>query len=356
MYRYDVITCLITALLLTGLPPVDAPAQSVVPPEGELQTTTADDLQPRAEGHRYNEFWTYHIFLEDDTQMYLSFTRANFGSFKSAVSGLRLSIINFDGEYFELAREYPQEYFTFSPDDNYRLQLRPDREIWFEGKLPDEQRIRVLTSKDGVEYDLDLQISNIVPGVRWGDGEFRYDGETIGMIMHIPYADIEGTIRLNDNEKAVRGSVYMDQTYQSTITPKVLTSGFRYIRHTPDEWEIGYLLIPRTQRETENIIGYSIGLRDEEVTMWQPQLLTIGEMSRFSNSGRVPSQLDAEFNPFYSVSVKRTQDLERVSFLGELSRFSRRIVRSYLGGEVVEYRGKAEINGQPGYFNYFMVE
>jgi hypothetical protein len=356
MYRYCVITYIAAALLFTGLLITEAPAQSVVHPEGELQTTSADDLRPRTEGHRYNEFWTYHIFLENDTQVYLSFTRANFGSFKSAVSGLRLSIINFDGKNFELAREYPQEYFSFSPEDNYRFQLRPEREIWFEGRLPDEQRIRVLTSKDGVEYDLDLQISNIVPGVRWGDGEFRYDGETIGIIMHIPYADIEGTIRLNDNEKAVRGSVYMDQTYQSTITPRILTSGFRYIRHTQDDWEIGYLLVPNVSRETENIIGYSIGLRNGEIELWKPQLLAIGDMTSFSNSGRAPDQLDADFNSYHSVSVKRIQDLERVSFLGELSRFSRRIVRSYLGGEVVEYRGKAEINGQPGYFNYFMIE
>jgi hypothetical protein len=355
MNRFCVITCL-TAILLSGLPFAEAPAPTVVPPEGELQPTSADDLRPRTEGNRYNEFWTYHIFLENDTQVYLSFTRANFGSFKSAVSGLRLSIINFDGENYEVAREFPQEYFSFSPEDNYRLQLRPGREIWFEGKLPEEQRIRVQTSKDGVEYDLDLQISNIVPGVSWGNGEFRYDGESIGIIMHIPYADIEGTIRLNDKEKAVRGSVYMDQTYQTTITPKILASGFRYIRHSPDDWEIGYLLIPEVRRETDRIIGYSIGLRDGEVMMWKPQLLTVGEMSRFSKSGRAPGRLKADFNPGHSVSVQRIQDQERVSFLGELSRFSRRVVRGYLGGEVVEYRGKADINGQPGYFNYFMIE
>jgi hypothetical protein len=349
-------TVLISLLLVaTLLPPLLS--QDIIKPQGELKQVTSHDLYPRTgEGRVFNEFWTYHIFLEDDLQVYLTFTRANFGRFRSAVSGIRLSVINFEGNYYQLAREYPIERFKFEPENNFRFQLHPEREIWFEGELPYEQRIRVLTSKDGIEYDLDLTIGNITQGVMWGDGIFEFKNEEIGIIMHIPYADIEGTIRLNDKVKEVRGTVYMDQTYQTTITPRILSSGYRYIRHTPDNWEIGYFLVPEIEREVSELIGYGLTTTNGKLKLLKPEKLLIGGMSDFLQKSNVPEYLVVKYYPERSVRINREQDLERISFLEEVGRLTRRIAKSYLQGEIVEFRGTASIENSPGYFNYFITE
>ncbi len=354
MKRLIAIVCLATFPGLFS----ESYAQSISHPSGELEQTTGDDIRPlNQKGSTFNEAWVYHIYLDDGTQLYLSYMLANFGSFMSPVSGGRLSVIDFDGEYYNVAREYPLRELNFD-DRKHKLRLHPERDIWFEGKLPESHRLRYKTSKDGVDYDIDLELSDIQPGKRWGDGKFKVDDHTISIQSLIPYAKVSGKVRINDTEKQVSGTVYMDHTYQSTITPRVLNSGYRFVHHNrKDDWQIGYYLIPEDKSETQNIVGYTLGQKDGgEVSLQKPTNLRLGSRVDFKG-GRVPGQLNVDHNPDKSSKVTVSEGKERLSFLSELSGIRLRIARSYLRGEVMEYRGTGTLNeDKPVYLNFFRVE
>ena len=334
-----------------------AVAQSVSQPSGELTDTEADDIRPANERSSFfNEAWVYHIYLDDGTQLYLSYMLANFGTFMSAVSGGRLSVIDFDGEYYQVARQYDLDELQLE-EENHRMQLRPGRNIWFEGSLPDTHRVRYETSKDGVSYDLDLKFADIQQGKRWGDGNFKADGEDISIQMHIPYSRVEGRLRINDTEKQVSGTAYMDHTYQSTITPRVLSSGYRYIYHgDKNDYEIGYTLIPEDKQSTENIVGHALIKNSEGITLKKPEKLERGDKIDFQG-GRVPEKLRFRYNPSGTTRIEVTEGRERLSFLSEVGGLRKRIARSYLRGEVINYRGVGRLNGDKRIFlNYFLVE
>lgn len=349
-----------TGLVLLGLIGWNSAliGQSISVPSGEPEKTEASDIKPlNNKGSTFNEVWAYHIYLEDGTQLYVSFMLANFGTFMSPVSGARLSAINFDGEYYQVAREYPLREMDYD-DEQYKLQLHPNRDIWFEGQLPESHRLRFRTTKDGIRYDIDLRFKNIQAGKRWGDGWFKVDRETIYIQSLIPYAEVVGKVSIAGTEKSVKGTAYMDHTYQSTITPRVLTSGYRYIFHGSGgkDWEIGYFLIPEDKSETNNIIGYGLKSLNGEIQLRQPEKIELGSRVDFKN-GRVPGQLSVAYNPNGISKVSVIEGLERLSFLSELSGLRLRIARSYLRGEVFEYRGLGKLNEEKQVFlNYFRVE
>lgn len=335
----------------------DLAAQNISRPSGELEKTTADDVRPLNErSSTFNEVWAYHIYLDNGSQLYLSYMLANFGSFMSPVSGARLSVINFNDNYYNVAREYPLSRLNYD-QNSYKLRLHPDRDIWFEGKLPETHRIRFKTSKDGVDYDIDLKLSEIQSGFRWGDGIFKVDNETIRIQSHIPYAKVNGKVSIEGTSKQVSGTVYMDHTYQSNITPRVLASGYRFIKHQQDDnWAIGYYLIPEDKSETDRVVGYSLKRSDGEISLSKPDRLTLGQKIDFKN-GKVPGHLKVTHNPKGSLKVSVSEGLERLSFLSELSGLRRSIARSYLRGEVIEYRGVGKLNDEtPIFLNYFRVE
>lgn len=331
-------------------------SSSIKKPSGELESTLASDIKPMNRGSStFNEAWVYHIYLDDGTQLYLSYILANFGTFMSAVAGGRLSVINFDDEYYQVARQYDLDDMQFS-EQEYKLRLHPERDIWFEGELPDNHRVRYATEKDGVSYDIDLDFHEIEPGYRWGDGLFEVDGEEIAIQMHIPHARVSGKVKINDELKEVTGTAYMDHTYQSNITPRVLSSGYRYIDHDTDYWRIGYFLLPKETREHTDIVGYSLKKQSDGVKLKKPSTLQLGDKTYFKG-GSVPEKLSVKYNPSGSSDVTVIEGYERLSFLSEIGGLRKRIARSYLGGEIVNYRGLGEINGENrAFLNYFLVE
>src|SRR5690606_32546839 len=97
--------------------------------------------------------------------------------------------------------------------------------------------------------------SDIAPGLTWGDGVFRLGREQIGMIIHIPYARVTGSIRVGDVTKRVAGTAYMDHTFQTDYASKLARSAFRYVHHGPDA-EVGYFSQPASRYE-DRAIGFA---------------------------------------------------------------------------------------------------
>lgn len=347
-------------LITLVLAATQIPANSqVTPPNGNLQNSQADDIWPKTmEGSVYNEFWTYHIYLENDIQLTLVYILANFGSLKSPISSARASIVGFDDEVHQVLREYPIDKVVLDKE-NWIFRPHAERDIEFSGKLPYNHHLKFKTKKDDVSYDIQLELSDIAQGQKWGDGMFDVNGVSLGIISHIPYARVKGFVQINDEKKSVLGTAYMDHTFQNQITTRMLARGFRTIYHNgPEDWEIGYYLLADRMDQT-NIAGYNITRKNQQTHLKKPIRIIRSEYDKVDGQ-YLPKYINIEFESGITNNITRTYNNESFDLLQELSGLARRIARIYLRGEMFEYRGKAELDDLPTpksiYYNIFLVD
>ncbi|TVQ09067.1 MAG: hypothetical protein EA364_14630 [Balneolaceae bacterium] len=353
---------MVVAVLFVALVPAGILAQ-ISNPGGKLAPVSPDKIWPQTlQGSHYNEFWNYQIYLDDGTKVHIIYSVANFGSLKSPVSGVRLSVL-FPGsngpQIFQLSREYAIEHLIQDKQNN-RMQLRAERDIFFEGKLPDTHRVRVFTRKDGNQYDIDLTFCNISPGYTRGSGKFNVNGEPIGMLTHIPYAEVTGYVAVNDIRKVVTGSAYMDHTYQYQTTTSLLNSGYRFVYHEDaDNWDVIYFLLP-DDGQARKTVGYRLYKRNGEVR--QASIERITQKTRRRVSGKnIALTMEIEMDNGERLRITRSDDEETFSVLGELNWIARRAARTFLGGEVIDFRGSAHLLEDSqlpkmGEYNFFVVD
>lgn len=338
--------------------PVTGVAQ-VSAPEIELRSLSSDEIWAKTlKGDHFNEFWSFHFFLENNITVHATFSAANFGSLKSPVTGLQLSVQGLDNTIYQLSREYDLDHLVQNRETG-EFRLRKEREIFFQGTLPGQLRVRIHTTKEGVEYDLDLQIDSKIDGLKLGDGIYRVGDHDIGFLTHIPYADVTGTIRINQTEKKVTGTAYMDHVYQFQTTTRLLESGYRFILHShPDHWDLLFVMIP-DHKYPDQVIGQRIRLHDGEITF---SLVEKTELRRTNSTfgNDLASELLLHMSDGKTVTLQRTTDKERFSVLSELNRFARAAARRFLGGEVIHFRGMAYLSEEgetwnEGHYNFFIV-
>lgn len=323
-------------------------------PVGGLRHTDWTDMLPHTKsGSYYNEFWTYNVFLEDDLHLHITFSLANFGSFKSAVSGGRLFVSNFDGENYNVAREFDLDYFHID-EEKHKIRLHTGREIFLEGKLPDHHRIYFKTEKNGVSYHVDLEFEDIHPGYTWGDGIFKLGDDDMGVFIHIPKASVRGTVAINEHSKSVKGTAYMDHTFQTDLSSKVVDKGFRHISHENNGFEVGYYLIPKKKYRSA-VVGFGLSNNGSPIRLEKPERLNILSSERLGGKS-VPESYEVFFKSGNSHTFERQKHFQHVSFLEEVGGFRKRLVRGFLGGEIIEYVGLGNIDGNvPVNYNILMV-
>ncbi len=320
----------------------------------KLRHTQWTDMLPHTlEGDYYNEFWSYHIFLEEDLHLHITFSMANFGSFKSPVSGGKLFVSNFKGSNYQVAREYSMDHLIIDEEEN-KIRLHPGRDIYLTGKLPYEHHIYYRTSKDGVSYLVDLDFHDIHRGYTLGDGIFRLENEDMGIFMHIPRASVSGIVAINDDTLEVSGTAYMDHTFQTNLSSKVVDKGFRHITHTESGFQVGYYLVPKRRSKTD-VIGFAITKDNSPVTLEKPEQITVIDSDRIGVR-TVPRYVEIVYQSGNRSVFSRQVDFQHVSFLEEIGGIRRRLVRSFLGGEIIEYVGTGIIDGDtPINYNFFLV-
>ena len=329
-------------------------------PEGELHSPMEDDIWAKTlSGSHYNEFWNYQFYLDNGSTVHVAFSVANFGTFKSPVSGVQLSIFNLDGNLYQVSREYPIHYLVQDRDE-FMFQLRNERDIYFKGKLPDEHRVKVRFSKDGRQYDVDLKLDNIHPGIVWGDGLYHIGNEDVGVITHIPYADVSGYIMVDDIRREVTGTGYMDHTYQQESTTRLVHSGYRFVyQKDRNNWDVINFLLPEDDRFKETV-GHRIRKIDGKFQV--AGIETIDKLYETEVFGhKIARILELSLENDQKVRLTRTVDNQEFSVLGELGWLAKRAAKSFLGGEVVNVRGEAvlmETGNRPksGFYNFFKIE
>lgn len=329
-------------------------------PTGELHQPKTEEIWAKTlSGSHYNEFWNYQFYLNDGITVHATFSVANFGSFKSPVSGVQLSIYNLEGGLYQVSREYPIHYLV-QDKEQHMFQLRDERTIYFKGKLPDEHHVKVRFSKDGTQYDVSLSLKNIQPGLVWGDGFYHIGDEDVGMITHIPFAEAYGYVLVDDIRKDVYGTAYMDHTYQNESTTRLLHSGYRFVQQQDkDNWEIVNFMLPDNDRE-KRTVGHRIKKTEDDIEITGVESIEhLHESEVFGN--RIARVLDLEMNSSDQIRIIRTENNQKFSVLGELGWLAKSAARSFLGGEVVNIRGEAVLmeNGKRpvnGYYNFFKIE
>lgn len=329
-------------------------------PDGELKPVSEDLIWAQTlSGNYFNEFWSYQFYFDNGMKAHIIFSVANFGSLKAPVSGVRFSIYYPDGRNYHISREYSIDDLI---QDKKQFMFRPrlERELYFIGKLPDEHKIVINTSKDGTPYHIELNFSNIVRGYKWNDGLFTVNSEKIGILTHIPYAKVRGFISVDGNRKNVTGTGYMDHTFQNQTTTRLMNSGYRFVTHSDrDNWDILYFLLPADNRQ-KNTVGYRLTSEEGKVTI--RGVKTIRETHNSNAFGKnIPRILELELDNGTSIRLTRTDDQERFSILSELNWIARRAAKSFLGGEVIDFRGNAALQEpshrpKQGHYNFFFVE
>ncbi|MEX0681324.1 MAG: hypothetical protein WD097_08080 [Balneolales bacterium] len=366
MSRLKILLCLtVLSLLLLGVFSLSlqsfaltSTGTSIIKyPEGELRKTSWRDMLPHTiQGNYYNEFWIYHIFLENDLHLHLTFSLANFGTFKSAVSGGKLMVSNFNGNNYHVSREYPMDKFVID-HASQKIKLHPEREIYFEGNLPETHHVHFETSKNNVSYYVDIQFHDISPGFTWGSGLFQVDDHSTGIFMHIPKAQVAGLVAVNSDTLRVRGTAYMDHTFQTGLSSKVMQKGFRYISHAENGFSSGYYLIPKNNQSQSDVVGFGLSNESNQVRLNKPGRVTVEESGSIDGKS-IPETIEIQYRSGELRTLRRTRNFQHVSFLEEVGGLRRRLVSSFLGGEIIEYVGKGELNGNgltPVNYNFFIV-
>jgi len=346
------IGCLLISLS-AGATSVRAQGERVQLPSGDRRATTAADLAPRnATTGSFNERWSYHVFLDGGLEVLANLSTARLSGFREPTVGAEIAVLGFGGREYRAAREFPAAtHFRFDAAAS-RLHVHPL--IYFEGAPPRRHRLAFETTKDGVHYEIDLTFSDIAEGVTWGDGAFRLGGETLGLFIHIPHARVAGTVAVNGERRAVRGTGYMDHTYQTAYAPRMLRSAFRVVRHSGATWEVGHYVLPASRFE-DRAVGFGVRRADGRTTLLRLAGVEVVN-SRRALGADVPGQIRFSFADGSQTILSRRSDRQAFSALGELSSIERAVVRRLIGGEVVHFRGTGTVGtGQRAAYDFLIA-
>jgi hypothetical protein len=316
-------------------------AEHIRLPAGGLRNAVLTDLKPHPSGSKtYNEFWTYHLYLDGDVQAILNFSRVNLGSFKSPVCGADLTVMGFRGKNWSVAREYDKKNFVFS-DSSQGLRVHQD--IWFSGKLPETHKAHFATTKRNVSYYLDLDFYDILPGKVWGDGMFRFGSDdAVGIFIHIPSARVKGRLAIAGDTVEVHGRAYMDHTFQTDLAPGLVDAGYRFVAQEGPV-EAGYFLVP-SRRFERRIAGYGLRMAGGEMTLLKPESLKAVSSSKDMGC-KVPTSLEVTFADSGKIILDRSKDRMQQSVLHEFGGLTRIAIKSFMGGEILTFRGLGVLEG-----------
>lgn len=330
-------------------PPSD---EAVIVPAGGERLLTADDFRPHpATGSAYNEIWSYSLLLNDGMQATFSLSQAHLGSLMSPVSGAEFAISGFDGKSYRAPKEYDLEDLRYDARTG-RLQIHP--RIYVEGVLPQRHSLHFGAAKHGVEFEVALTLTDIAPGLTWGDGVFRLGGERIGMFVHIPYARVSGTVSIDGVTKRVSGTAYMDHTFQTNFAPKLVRNTYRYVHHG-ETMEVGYLIAPHDRFE-DRVVGIGAVREGGRFRLRKPEDVAVVS-TRQTLGAEVPRQLAVRFDKGGQLILNRERDQQAFSALEELGGLQKAVVRRFIGGEVMVFRGRGTTNrGARIAYDYLVVK
>jgi len=315
-----------------------SPSLALDLPSGGLRGTGAGDLLlTKRKPRYYNEVWSWQILLDDGTQVGLNFTYARLG-FKDPVCGADLSVAGFKGRNFTVGREYPEDHLQ-QGGNPVRLQIHPD--IWFQGQPPAGHHVHFATTKNE-GYFLDLEFSQMVPGVAWGNGVFALDDGDLGISVPIPSARVSGRLAVGGDTVKVEGWAVMEHMRQTALLGDLVDETFRGFRTGPNP---AYLNV--FKEKGEGWSGFGVEWKDGK-----PQLLTPAAIGVASGGGiNPPVRVDFASREGAHIVMDRRTVGQANSILDGMEGVTRWVVKNFMG-DVRLARGRTS----DGYYQYVKVK
>lgn len=324
--------------------------------DSTIQYLQAEDMKPNEkDGAYYNEHWSYHVVLDNDAELYLTFSISHFAGFRGSVTGARLSLLNWEGKNYQMAREYDHDDLVYDAD-TYKFALHPNRSIWFEGDPKKDHRFFLRTEKDGVYYDMSIHFNNAFEGFTMGDGVFELgNDDEVGLFSHIPYSEVSGFISLNQDTVNISGIGFMDHTYQTNVATRLFETSYKFNHKTEKGFSGGYFMVPKDH--TDEVAGYMYSYDGNELTLKNPATIDVKERTKVMDKV-IPTTISVEYVDGSSDQFQFNNVYEKISMLDELGGFKKMIAKRFIGGEILFYRGKAirNTNGEEVYFNLSLVD
>lgn len=310
-------------------------------------TTFADLRDQPYSTSTYNEYWTYTFLLQDSLVVILNFSRVDAGKLKDPVCGSDLSILNFKGKNYTVAREYPRKNFIVNTQTEG---IQVHKNIWFKGALPQEHSVYFHTLKKGMEYKVSLTFSEIAPGITFKNPEYSLPKGKAKLYLPIPRARVQGWVRINGDSLRVEGLATMDHTVQSEMGTRLIEKGFRF--QTTQLNQLGYLLQPQDSRE---LVGFYAKRKSDgtydllKVPQWSI------EKKQKVDGTEVPSQISLEVQGS-RLYLNSKKNLQIHYVLDEFSGASRWVVKKFMGGEPFYFRSHALLGDSPAFYQFFGVK
>ena len=302
----------------------------VTMPTGEGHVPTAADFGPHnVGGTGYSEAWSYQFFFDDGSEARFEMSRAKIGSVVGDVSGAYLALVGVGGENHDVRKQYQYADLHYDAGSG-RLAIKESAVV--DGALPAQHRIRFGTGKNGRNYELDLRFSDIAPGVVWGDGVFGIGDEQIGLFVHIPRARVEGTITVDGVETVVKGTAFMDHSYQTDFAPKMARAAYRVVHHG-DGAQGGVFVVPQDNSDGA-VVGYGFETKGRTTRLLKPTELQVMSEAKVGGAP-MPRQFVVRYEKGDPLIVNRDGQRHTSNALAELGGLQRRLARGFLGGEVV---------------------
>jgi hypothetical protein len=320
----------------------------------------SDDIWPKTlSGSHYNELWNYQFYFDNGISLYVIFSVTNFGKLKSAVSGVRVSMYGFDGQEYHLSREYPIQDLL-QDKTKHAISLNSESfNVWFGGKLPQTHSVYINTSKNDVRYTIDLSFRDIVPGYRLGDGMFKTEDGSLGMVTHIPFARVVGKVGIDSSIKEVRGVGYMDHSWQFQTATKVFRSGYRFV-HLDDaqNWDVIHFIEP--QKANQSPLGYRLTSSRGRINIFSIVRADLNTRDGRKNQ-RLPQSFTAQQANKVNFRLQSRGTPAIRSVFSDVSWVGRQVLRTVAGGEIFDYRGQGNVidaNGttKAGYYSFFVID
>lgn len=324
-------------------------------PSDQIQYLDAESMKPHEKnGAYYNEHWNYHVILNNGSEIYITYSISHFGGLKSSVSSARMSLINWKGNDYKVAREYHLNDLVFD-EETYKMNLNPERGIWIEGKPEDKHRFYFRTQKDDILYDISIDFEDPYPALTQGDGIFELgENDQFGLFTHFPFSKVSGYVALNGDTVQVKGFGFMHHYYQTNFATKLFDKSYNYHTKTENGFAGGYFLIPKNH-PTE-AVGYSYHYDGQEMTILNPKNIVILDQQEIMGD-KIPKTIQVNYEDDSYETFRFHLIKEKVSMLEEIGGVKKMLAKQFLGGEILFYRGKAKRIHRGGevYFNLSLV-
>lgn len=313
---------LLATLLATAV------AFSATAPSGGLRPTGVQDfLLTKRKPRWYNEIWSWQFLFDNGTQATLNYTYARLG-FKDPVCGADFSIAGFKGRNFSVGREYPEERFEQQASPA-RIQIHPD--MWAQGMPPASHRVHFATTKNE-GYFLDMEFSNMVPGVAWGsDGTWEAKGGDMSVLLLIPSARVKGRIAVGGDTISVEGWAVLEHNRQTELVADILSESMRGYQAGDKP---SYVNVFREKKGDWN--GFGIQWGDAGPVLFAP-----GQVGIEDGGKQPPPGFSVVTGDQRSLGFRRATIAQSGSILDGMEGVTRWVVKQFIGDVNIQ-RGKLD--------------